>query len=47
MANQTKAYTGKIGGGSAQVVKGPYVPGGAKKSKVKTGGDLRQGGGKK
>lgn len=44
MANQTKAYTGKIGGGSAQVVKGPYVPTGAKKSKVKTGGDLRQGG---
>lgn len=44
MANQTKAYTGKIGGGSAQVVKGPYVPSGAKKSKTKTGGDLRKGG---
>lgn len=43
MSNQTKAYTGKIGGGSAQVVKGPYVPGGAKGSKKKTGGDLRTG----
>ena len=46
MANDTKAYTGKIGGGSAQVVKGPYTPTGAKKSRIKTGGDLRKGGGK-
>lgn len=44
MANQTKAYTGKIGGGCAQVIRGPYTPSGAGKSKVKTGGDLRQGG---
>ena len=44
MANETKAYSGKIGSGSAQVVKGPYVPSGAKKSRVKTGGDLRKGG---
>ena len=44
MANETKAYTGKIGGGSAQIVHGPYTPSGAKGSKKKTGGDLRKGG---
>lgn len=43
MANQTKAYTGKIGGGSAQVISGPYVPKGAKAGKKTKGKDLRTG----